>query len=260
MRDARRSATRMVANLRNVDEDLAAAGRRRPRPARAARGAAEPAASPITDLPAVAGAEHPRQRPGTLRRPQARRARHRRHRRGAARGAAQGGRRAEARASSSSSPRRSAASTLERRQLHRRRDQKIDGGPSVLYDAVAILASADGAAALGRRPGGARTSSPTPSPTASSSATPTARGPLLDAAGVGGRPTTASSAWTSTPPPTSSPAAPSCGSGPARPPSPSGPARRRHPPAKADRRNHGTSGHRPSHRAIRGQHARHLPQ
>ena len=60
---------------------------------------------------AVAGAEHRRQRPGELRRPQDRRARHRRHRRRAARGAAQGGRRPRARWSSSS-PRRSAASSL----------------------------------------------------------------------------------------------------------------------------------------------------
>jgi catalase len=48
--------------------------------------------------------------------------------------------------------------------------QKIDGGPSVLYDAVALVLSAEGAAMLSKdkRP---RTSFPTPTPIASSSAT-----------------------------------------------------------------------------------------
>ena len=49
-------------------------------------------------------------------------------------------------------------------------DQKIDGGPSVLYDAVVVLASKEGAAALAARPRPG-TSWPTPTPTASSSAT-----------------------------------------------------------------------------------------
>ena len=74
----------MVANLRNVDDDLARAGRRRARARRAARrraGAARRSHRPA----AVAGAEHPRQRPDTLRRSQARRAGHRRRRRRAPR-------------------------------------------------------------------------------------------------------------------------------------------------------------------------------
>ena len=43
-------------------------------------------------------------------------------------------------------------------------DEKIDGGPSVLFDAVALLPSADGAPMLAREPAPA-TSSPTRSRT-----------------------------------------------------------------------------------------------
>ena len=115
--------------------------------------------------------------------------------------------------------------------------QKIDGGP-VLYDAVILLASST---ARPRWPPSPRcvTSWPTPTPTASSSATPAAPARCSRRPDSAAWPTTASSAWTSTPPPTSSPAAPSCGSGPARPASRSALARRRHPPATADRHRHG---------------------
>ena len=63
-------------------------------------------------------------------------------------------------------------------------DQNVDGGPSVLYDAVAVLASADGAAAARASTPPPRTSSPTPTPTASSSATSPRAAALLQAAGV----------------------------------------------------------------------------
>ena len=43
----------------------------------------------------------------------------------------------------------------ERREPGSRRKQKIDGGPSVLYDAVAIVVSAEGAAMLGDAAAGA---------------------------------------------------------------------------------------------------------
>jgi hypothetical protein len=85
--------------------------------------------------------------------------------------------------------------------------QKINGGPSVLYDAVAILASADGA-----KPG---TSSPTPSPTPSSSPMPRPRSRCSTERGS--CPTTGSSR--SRPPrmrPPSSRNAASCGCGGAR--------------------------------------------
>ena len=49
--------------------------------------------------------------------------------------------------------------------------QHVAGGPSVLYDAVVILASAEGAAAAAHRIQPPKTSSPTPTPTASSSPT-----------------------------------------------------------------------------------------
>ena len=63
-------------------------------------------------------------------------------------------------------------------------DQMVGGGPSVLYDAVAVVVSAEGAdelAADARRP---RTSSPTPTPTASSSATPPTPTPCSPPSGI----------------------------------------------------------------------------
>ena len=56
---------RMVANLRNVDEDLAAGSRRRPRPRAARRRRDRRGRRSRTSL-AVAGAEHPRQRAPTF--------------------------------------------------------------------------------------------------------------------------------------------------------------------------------------------------
>jgi catalase len=127
---------------------------------------------------------------------------------------------------------------------HAPADQKIDGGPAVLYDAVILLASTHGAPALAAQPAvrdfvaDAYAHGKFIGYTGDASS-------LFEAAGLGGLTDDASSAWTSTPPPTSSRAAPGCGSGPARPASRSGPARRRRPRAKTDRRNHGTSRHRP---------------
>ena len=65
--------------------------------------------------------------------------------------------------------RRSAASTLDDGTLLPA-EQKVDGGPSVLYDAVAVVASGDGRRRARRACPRPRTSSPTPTPTASSSA------------------------------------------------------------------------------------------
>ena len=99
---------------------------------------------------AVARAEHRRQRPAALRRPQGRRAGHRRRRRRAPR----------ARCARLPPPRGHCVELVapkiggvvtsdgELIAAH----QKIDGGPSVLYDAVAILVSADGAAKLAADP------------------------------------------------------------------------------------------------------------
>ena len=98
---------RMVANLRNVDEDLATPDRRRAR-LPAFPDPTPPARAPITDLPPSPALSIVANGPATLRRAQDRRAHHRRHRRRAARRAAQGGHAPRAR-SSSSSPRRSAA-------------------------------------------------------------------------------------------------------------------------------------------------------
>ena len=142
---------RMVANLRNVDEAFAAEIADGlgldPIPA-----ASTPARAPITDLPPSPAlsivdngpASFAGRKIGVARSPTAPIA-------GAldALRKAAGGR---GRAGRARSPRRSAASrsaTAARCRLH----QNVDGGPSVLYDAVAILASADGAAAAARRPG-----------------------------------------------------------------------------------------------------------
>jgi len=62
-------------------------------------------------------------------------------------------------------------------------DQQIDGGPSVLYDAVVLLASAAGASKLAREPA-ARTSSPDAYAHYKSSATPETRRRCSDATGV----------------------------------------------------------------------------
>jgi catalase len=84
-------------------------------------------------------------------------------------------------------------------------DQKIDGGPSVLYDAVVVLASKQGVPML--------------------AALPAARDFIADAyahckfIGYAGDPAPLFEA-AGAPPPASSPAAPSCGSGRARPASP----------------------------------------
>ena len=62
--------------------------------------------------------------------------------------------------------------------------QKIDGGPSVLYDAVAILASADGAACLSAEPGRQGLRHRRPPPLQAHRLPPRRRRPLLEAAGV----------------------------------------------------------------------------
>lgn len=61
--------------------------------------------------------------------------------------------------------------------------QKIDGGPSVLYDAVAVLASADGAATLGQDPAAKDFVSDAHAHCKFVAYDPAAQ-PLLDAAGV----------------------------------------------------------------------------
>ena len=100
---------RMVANLRNVDEELATAiadglGLATLPPA------PEPAASRRDRTsPPSPKLEHPRQRPGVVRRPQGRRPRHRRRQRQGRQGAPSGARQAE-KANSRSSPRPSPAS------------------------------------------------------------------------------------------------------------------------------------------------------
>ena len=106
---------RMVANLRNVDEDFArrvADGLRLdplPEPS-------HPARQPITDLPPSPALSIVAQRAGQLRRPQDRRARHRRHRRRAAGVAARGGHR-RGRA-------RRARRPADRRRRHQRRQAR----------------------------------------------------------------------------------------------------------------------------------------
>ena len=81
--DSEAIRTRMVAGLRNVDDDLASAGGRWPRAGRDAGGdlARQGAEPRPAGLP---GAEHPGQRPGQLRRPQDRHLGHHRDRRGQA--------------------------------------------------------------------------------------------------------------------------------------------------------------------------------
>ena len=95
-RDIRR---RMVGNLRNVDEDLAA--KVADGLGFEAAGAQRAGAGAPDRPPRVGGTQHPAQRPRELRRAQGRRARHRRRRRRAARrargGAHEGGRAARAR-------------------------------------------------------------------------------------------------------------------------------------------------------------------
>ena len=104
--------------------------------------------APITDLPPSPALSIVANGPETLRRAQDRRAHHRRHRRRPC--SRRCARRPRPRARSSSwSPRRSAAPMLSDGTLLPAH-QKIDGGPSVLYDAVAILASSEGAALAGQ--------------------------------------------------------------------------------------------------------------
>ena len=143
---------RMVANLRNVDEDFArqvADGLRLaayPEPS-------APARPPITDLPPSPALSILAQRPGELRRPQDRRARHRRHRRRRCSTRSRKAATAEGALVELIAPQIGGVVT-ERRQRSLPAHQKIDGGPSVLYDAVAVLASAEGAALLAADAGG----------------------------------------------------------------------------------------------------------
>ena len=124
--------------------------RRRP-PARARPAAAPPARAPITDLPPSPALSIVANGPGVLRRSQARRPRHRRHRCPAPRGAAPGGRRRG---------RGARADRAADRRLRRQRrqlvpaHQKVDGGPSVLYDAVVLLLFGRRCGDAGRRADG----------------------------------------------------------------------------------------------------------
>jgi hypothetical protein len=96
-------------------------------------------------------------------------------------------------------------------------DQQIDGGPSVLYDAVAwfFLRQAHPSWPANRRHG---TSSPTPTPTANSSATPVTQHRCSTPPASASCGTTASSNSAATEaPPASSPPAGSSGSGNVRP-------------------------------------------
>ena len=142
-----------------------------------------PARPPIEDLAAVAGAEHPR-RTGPTASPAARSAcssptaptpssstRSCDGRRGRGR---------DARARRAHDRRRRRSATARWRDA----DQKIDGGPSVLFDAVVVLPSADGAAALAGQARRRATSSPTRSRTPSSSAARRHATAVLDAAGL----------------------------------------------------------------------------
>ena len=109
-------------------------------------------------------------------------------------------------------------------------DQKIDGGPSVLYDAVVVLASKQGAAALAALPVARDFLSPTPSPMASSSATRATPRRCSKRPDWPGTLTTASPTSGGSPLRTSFPAARSCGSGRAWPAS-----RSRPPPHRAEK-------------------------
>ena len=118
---------------------------RRPRPAETTRqGPGRPRAR---DRPAgIAGAQHPGQRPGQLRRAEDRRAGHRRHRRQAP-GRAAG--RPPRRSRSNVELVAPAVGGIEASDGKRvEADQQVDGGPSVLYDAVILLPSAEGAPKL----------------------------------------------------------------------------------------------------------------
>ena len=200
----RRGARReTVADGLRLKEHAEAGGRRRGRRARTSK-----------PSPALSILE---QRAGELRRPQGRRAGHRRRRRRRcsrrlkaaleAEGAMLEARRAEGR-------RRRG----ERRHLASTADEKLDGGPSVLFDAVAVLAVAGRAQRCWPRTRRRAISSPTPSRTASSS--PTRRPPrrCCEKAGVLEDRTRASCRSTRPATPTaSSPPAASCASGSARP-------------------------------------------
>ena len=216
---------RMVAGLRNVDDELADDRRREPRPARLPgpltrpRSREGPAASPALSILANPPGSFAGRKLGILVTDGAD-ARSCRAARG--RGGRAGQRRADrARRSAASTPSDGSAARGEaaRRRpvgaLRRRR------GPRV----------GEGARRAGRAARRRRTSSPTRSPTASSSATPAARGAARGGrpAGRHPRPTVDSSASTTTSPPISSPDAVSCGSGTACVPPPAD-ARPRMPP------------------------------
>ena len=123
-----------------------------------------------SDLPAVAGAEHPPERPAIVRRPQDRGPGYRRRRRGLLAALQAGARPARAPCSRSWRPMVGGVEVSDGTWLEA--DEKLDGGPSVLFDAVALLPSGAGRGVAG--PGSRRraTSSPTRSPIASSSAMP----------------------------------------------------------------------------------------
>ncbi len=135
---------RMVANLRNVDEDLAAQvadglG------LRASRG--EPAGPPADRRPAGVGApQHRRQRARFVRGPQARRAGDRWCRCRASSTALREGAGKEGAVVEVVAPKVGGVELSDGSWLEA--DQKIDGGPSVLYDAVVLLTSDTGVAAL----------------------------------------------------------------------------------------------------------------
>ena len=127
---------------------------------------------------AVAGPADHRQDEGHARGPRGRHPRRRRLRRRRRRGAAQGGRRAPAPRSRSSRPRSAARSWPDGVQLAA--DGQLAGTPSVLFDAVAVVLSADAAPRCSQGERGASTSCATRSATSRRSPSTAAAQALLD--------------------------------------------------------------------------------
>ena len=141
---------RMVSHLLNIDDGLAekvAEGLRLQRDAEAGRRRPADATGPE----AVAGAEHPAERARELRGPQGRGAGHRRRRCRRSWRRWPTALKAEGAMLEARSRRRSAASRPATAPGIEA-DEKLEGGPSVLFDAVAILPSAEGAARLATLP------------------------------------------------------------------------------------------------------------
>ena len=158
-------------------------GRRRARPDASCRAAPSRPRDADHGPAAVAGAQHPRERPDDVRRPQARRPGHRRRRRGAARRAAAARSTAEGATLELVAPKIGGVTPS---------DGTLVAADSRRSTAAPRCCSTRSRCCLGRgrrRAAGhgrrrRRTSSPTPSPTASSSATPPAPRRCCEKAGV----------------------------------------------------------------------------